>query len=116
MTSMDDRTGLVTKLIECPELWSETARRLRSFDWDSDDELVGLRPGHLVNVLHGYLSGVLRASDVEGWANAVEGREDIGRASQKISEINEALHWMANPVLESVITPEGAQEWIEKLR
>jgi hypothetical protein len=111
---VNQRSELVHSLLESPERWTDLSERLGTFEWDSDEELVALRPEHLIHVLTCYLSGLLRESDVEGWANAVEGREDIGR-STAAALVNDALHRMANQILEGVITPAAAEEWIERL-
>ena len=115
MKTVDARIAMLMKLVESPERWSEIASSLSAFDWDSEEELVLLRPEHLIHVLNAYLSGMLASADVEGWATAVEGRDDIGSAESASALVTDALHWMSNPVLEGDLTPADARRWIQKL-
>jgi hypothetical protein len=41
-------------------------------------ELALLSVGHATNILNRFVTGRIPAVEVENWANAVEGRDDIG--------------------------------------
>ena len=57
---------------------AEAEQRLREFGWDSDEQLVTLRRADVQRVLDQYLLENLSAKALELWANAIEGRDDIG--------------------------------------
>ena len=42
-----------------------------------------LKKQQIVNILRRYFNGQLSSLDVENWANAIEGREDIEYESEK---------------------------------
>jgi hypothetical protein len=50
--------------------------------------------------------GSISAADVEDWANAVEGREDVGREAGYESLLNDAIFELANPMLHEPLTRE----------
>ena len=86
-------------------------QELRGFSWDSDEELLQLEASHLIQVLRGYVDGAASAEEVEAWANAIEGREDIGYQGKVL----EAVHVLANPVLEGELTRDLASKLIQQL-
>jgi len=69
---------------------------LATYPWDSDEELVQLRQEDVANVLHQYRGGAMSALEVEAWANAIEGRDDVGTTDKFAAEL---LHELANPLL-----------------
>ncbi|MNT14703.1 hypothetical protein D3C72_1497180 [compost metagenome] len=78
--------------------------------------MVNLERQHMGNVLHRFLLGELEAQEVEDWANAIEGREDIGREAGFEDLVNAMLFDLANPLLNQTLTKETAAAWVEKLR
>jgi len=81
---------------------------LTAFPWDSDAELVFLSAGHLKNVLSRFATGRASATEVEKWANAVEGRDDIGFERADMQRLRELVHELANPILTQPLTRERA--------
>lgn len=92
------------------------SKRLSILPWDSDDELVVLKRRQITSMLQRYLEGELSAQEVEDWADAIEGREDIGYEVSYEGLVLQAIIDLANPILSEQLTPQFAQEWIEKLR
>ena len=84
--------------------------------WDSDRSLVTLTGADAASILERFARGELSASDVERWANAVEGREDIDFDEGHESELREALFELANPLLTEPLTPARAAQWVARLR
>jgi hypothetical protein len=84
--------------------------------WDSERELVTIRPAHVLKVLSRFRSGALSAEQVEKWANAIEGREDIDLEAQNRELLREAIFALANPDLQGDITTDVADRWIERIR
>lgn len=90
-------------------------RDLAGVAWDSEEELVTLRPAHLIEILSRFKSGGLDAEDVENWANAIEGRDDIEFGDDDHGTLKEVLFNLANPELEGPLTAETAEGWVERL-
>lgn len=86
---------------------------LAEFPWDAEFELAQLLPSHLCDVLRQFLIGVMSAQDVESWANAVEGRDDI---AVSVGSVQDALHELANPELTEPLTSARARHWILDLK
>ena len=72
-----ERIQALRNLICLLEPVADAIHDLREFPWDSDDELVTLTSADLVRVLDLYLEGKLKSTEVEGWAEAIEGRDDV---------------------------------------
>ena len=109
------RAELVEALIEHRENVGSLLRELRTYGWDSDDELVTLRTGHIISVLQAFQSGHLNAAQVREWANAIERREDIGMLSGHEEVLDEMVFWLANPEINYPIDSELATRVINNL-
>jgi hypothetical protein len=110
-----DRRRILRSLVELDGPLVTVLRDLSGLPWDSDAELVTLRPVHLVDILDRFKSGALSAEDVEGWANAIEAREDIRLEAENRGTLKEAIYDLANPTLQGSLTTEVAQRWLERL-
>jgi hypothetical protein len=111
----EDQRRALRSLLELDQPLDAVLRRLATFGWDSDEELVTLRPAHVIHVLKTFQDGEYVAGDVERWANAVEGRDDIGLDDEAAPLLKEAIFDLANPSLQGAITPEAASTWIARL-
>jgi hypothetical protein len=88
---------------------------LKQFPWDSEQELVTLKPVHIRAVLLRYLAQEITAQQVEDWANAIEGREDIAFEEAFESILGECIHQLANPLLTKPLTKDLAEELLRLL-
>ena len=88
---------------------------LSQYPWDSEVELVLLSRTHIVSVLERFISGSLSAAEVEGWANAIEGRDDIGFETKSRELLKEAIQELANPALTHELTHDSAGILISRL-
>ena len=68
-----------------------------------------------LRVLRGYTNGTLSSEDVQRWAEALEGREDLGREAGFEEPLTEFLFEIATPELAGPLTPELAQHWMTTL-
>lgn len=59
-----------------------------------------------------FLASVSSAYEIEEWANLIEGREDIGYASEAVKG---AIHVLANPLLNGELTKASAAELAQGL-
>jgi hypothetical protein len=91
-------------------------RELARFPWDSSRELVKLTGAQAVDVLERYLSNGISAEELEAWADALEGREDVSYESDREDAIKDLLFEFANPDIMGPATADRAQEWIARLQ
>ncbi len=88
---------------------------LNKLSWDSEEILIKLKKEHIIHLLQRYLQGQLSITDVENWANAIEGREDIEPEENGKGILDEILFDLANPLLSQPLSPESAQDYLTQL-
>jgi hypothetical protein len=103
-----ERVHALQDLIGLQEPVHEAAARLREFPWDSERELVTLTRLDVLRVLAAYLRETLSAEEVEIWAFALEGRDDVGFEAGYDADIKEIVFQLAAPELNQRLTPELA--------
>ena len=108
---MNRRTAL-ENLIQFKLPLEQSISTLAQFEWDSEIELVNLEASQIQNVLKLFMQGTISAVDVEAWANAIEGRDDIKIPSL---QIREALYELANPYLTKPLCIERANFWLSQM-
>jgi hypothetical protein len=108
-----DRNSLLCDLVEFRRPLNEILPDLKGIPWDSEFPLVMLEQQHLASVLRRYRNNELGSGDVEVWANAIEGRDDI--SSEQGSAAGRLLHELANPHLTKRLTLERAAELLESI-
>jgi hypothetical protein len=106
------RVLAIRTLLSASRPVAESIAALASYPWDSHEELVQLRRDDVGNVLRQYKLGAISAIEVEAWANAVEGRDDVGMADNVAAEL---LHELANPLLSQPISPSCADSMLKRL-
>ena len=111
----DDRTLVLRSLIAFEQPLGAILRRLADFGWDSERPLAELQAADVVRVLQVFMNGNVTASDIESWANALEGREDIVLEGGNADTLSAALFHFANPTLTEPLTIDDAKRWVEKL-
>lgn len=108
-----DRENAVKALVEYSNSLALIREKLEGFPWDYQGDTVKLSQGHIINVLNRYLNGTLSTSDIEEWAELIEGRDDISFVEESENWIAETLYELANPYLTELLTPERAQAIIK---
>lgn len=78
--------------------YAASAKRLSNAGWDSD-ELVACGAQHIEGVIDRFEAGEISATEVEDWANLIEGREHIAMSET----VTEGIYWLANPTLNYVL-------------
>lgn len=96
----DDRREALRRLITVQEPVADASRRLRTFPWDSDTELVVLTRRDLLHILDLYLRRDLDESEMEQWAEALECRDDVGYEIQAEANLKKIIFELANPALQ----------------
>jgi hypothetical protein len=108
-----DRSQAVADLVFLRRPLPDAVAQLRSFPWDADQELVTLGPAALQAVLERTLGGELSAQQLEDWANAVEGRDDIAFEPQAMVDL---VAEVANPVLYEPLTTDTVLDLLGRLK
>lgn len=108
-----DRVSSVNALLEAQRPLPELQAQLAVFPWDSENDLASLSSLHVRGVLTKFLEGNLSSAEVEAWANAVEGREDVAIPAGLVQD---ALHELANPQLIHALTAARVRHWLQELR
>ncbi|MCB2262904.1 MAG: hypothetical protein LGR52_08210 [Candidatus Thiosymbion ectosymbiont of Robbea hypermnestra] len=111
----DTRKTLLTQLLVLSLPIETTLKALARFGWDSDQELSILKLDHIEDVLRRYLAGQLTANLVETWADAIEGREDIGMEERDEDFLREVIFELANPVLHRSLSEGYARSILSRL-
>jgi hypothetical protein len=106
-----NRRDAVEDLVLLRRPVTEAANRLRSFPWDSDVEYVVLSDGDVRRVLDAFLDGQLEAHAISAWAEAVEGRDDIGIAEPHEHLLKDFIFDAANPEINGTMTIDKAMRW-----
>ena len=67
-------------------------------------------------MLDGFLSGSVLASALSKWADAIEGRDDIGYERGHEEELRELVFRLANPEISGEMIPASARDWLASLQ
>lgn len=97
-TPETERTDALLDLVELRTDLGGALAALRQLPW-GENEVVELHPGHLLRALRAYQDGAVTAEELTRWADAVEGRDDIGRSERHAPLLNDALLEMSSPEL-----------------
>jgi len=109
------RKNALENLINFNKDITNLTNNLQSFPWDSDVTLVTLTRVHIKEVLRRYLANELNEKQLECWANAIEGREDIAFETKNKDTIQNAIHQLANPLLTVPISITSARKLLDTL-
>jgi hypothetical protein len=90
---------------------------LAKLPWDDDgnNSPFLLKRNHIIDILQRYLERKLSCTDVEDWANLIEGREDLEYNSADEEIISSVVYALANPLLEEELSSNLSNELINKL-
>ena len=85
---------------------------LAPFGWDCERPLFEVRAEHVKHVLELFLQDETGSTNVELWADAIELRDDLTFSSDPVRE---AVHVLANPVLEGPLDSSLAKALLARL-
>ncbi|WP_328615164.1 hypothetical protein OHS18_46885 [Amycolatopsis sp. NBC_00355] len=109
-----DRAEALLDILELRKSVSDAVRELSRFGFDGEEDLVTLTPAHVTGLLRGYLSGAFTESDVEVWAEALAGRDDVGLLKGYENLLKQALFELSTPEINEPIGFEMARRWVER--
>jgi hypothetical protein len=110
-----NRQELVEALVEWRGEVKSLAATLAEFDFDCETPLATLRLSNIADTLKRFIGGNVSANDVEIWAEAVEGRDDIDYAKDQEELISESLFALSTPSANGPLTKFSAQEMLGRL-
>jgi hypothetical protein len=110
MDSKQTRLDLVVRLVKCQGNIESIQRKLDDFPFDTEP-LVTLEGPDIMSVLERFLAGALSVADVEDWANALEGREDVGYDR----DLAQTLFVLSTPAINGPLTADSAASLIREL-
>ncbi len=96
---------LLSRLVRYQLPLGDTVAQLRAFGWNSEEVLVVLTVGDVVQLLTRYVAGELSAKQVEHWAELLEMRSDLGYETDSAAQLRAVLSGLANPDEHEPITP-----------
>jgi hypothetical protein len=111
----NERKKALESLLKLEQPIDKHVAILSTFPWDADQEYAWLSIAHIANVLSRFMAGDIDTHQVEAWANAIEGRDDIGLAGEHEALLNEVLHELANPTLSHRLNTERAAQFLKSL-
>ncbi|WP_426300244.1 hypothetical protein [Arthrobacter sp. R-11] len=99
MTSHQSREEALRDLVElrCPV--PEALKRLSAFGWASDTELMKIVLEDITRALKRFEAKSLAAQDLEAWAEALQGREDLLLDPTTRDFLADALFELSTPEL-----------------
>ncbi len=106
------RKKLLKSLLEMNGAISVICAQLSEFGWDCEEDLITFKSNNALSVLNQYLKHQITKDDLEEWANAIEGREDISFEKDYLKKL---IYDLANPILTEPITNHTAKRWIMKI-
>ena len=112
-----ERQAVLRSVVSLSQPLDEALGRLEAFEYTwPHSPLVELSCSDVVAVLELHLAGALDASQVERWADAVEGREDIEFAPGQEEVLSEVLFRLSTPEITEVLTDELAMRIVKELK
>jgi hypothetical protein len=115
VTSTSERKKALDALLGFEQPVEQLRTALAAFSWDAATELAFLSVGHVANVLNWFVTNRTTAIEVENWANAVEGRDDIGFEAANERLLRELVHELANPLLTQSLTRGRGVELLKQI-
>lgn len=101
--------------MKSPENLEQIRTALQQYDARREEDLVNLTRTQIIAILERFLKQSLTRQQVEDWADAVEGREDIEFGNDCDDITLDAIHEVANPEMEGQLTALKAKALIDRL-
>ena len=93
------RQSTLNSLIHFDIPLADLRAEVAAIGWGCEPAVV-LRRQHIKAVLQRFVTGEIDAATVEAWANLIEGRDDIQFDPEHEDVVLDAIHDLANPVLQ----------------
>lgn len=111
----EKRIALLARLVKCEQPLDGLVAELSEFGWDSEDELVLLTLVDAKKAISRYRNGEIEANELESWAEAIEGRDDVGLELRHETLLRRLIFELANPEVVREVSPDRADSWIAEI-
>lgn len=112
---MMNRENYLNQLISMSRKVCDINNDLAQYPWDSVNEMIFIRKEHIYKALKKFLHNEINADELELWANAIEGRDDIGYEKCYADELRDIIFKLANPEIAGEATKERVKEYLHEL-
>jgi hypothetical protein len=112
---MKSRIELLKDLVSFHDPLEAILPPLLSYGWDSEETLYWVTPSDIQRILQRYLHDQLSETQVEEWADALEGRDDIGYKDPPTIMLQEIVFKLSNPLLTQKLEKGWAQSLVDVL-
>jgi hypothetical protein len=110
-----ERREIVTNLVEWRGHLPDLVAAAHEFPYDSEVPLITLTADHIRKALERYLRGDATADQLEAWALAIEGRDDIEYFEPHENQISDALFRLSTPEINDALSKEVVEGYLAKL-
>lgn len=114
-TDASDRATALADLVNLRVTVSAAIEAVRKLPWDHEVALADLDRRAAITVVSRFRTGALTADDLQAWADAIEGREDVGFEPGHEETLSQFVFETANPSLAEELTDRYAVSWIARL-
>lgn len=111
----EGRTAALRALIRLETAPRAAITALAGYGWDAGEDLVILTPADLKRMLAKYLNSELTEDEWRLWAEALEGRDDVGFEEESEELVKEFIFQSATPEIFEPLTPLLARKWLSRL-
>jgi hypothetical protein len=112
---MHKRAELLLELLAPRRPINLITAELARFPWDSDSELVILNRNHLRAMLGTFIADQMTVVEIEAWAEAIEGRDDVGFESEHEELLKTIIFELSTQDLGAPLTRTRAERLINEL-
>ncbi len=112
---MNRRAQLLTELLSPHRPIELIREELSRFPWDSDSDLVILKRTHLKSMLGNYIADHMTVADIAAWAEAIEGRDDVGFEAEHEELLKTILFELSTQELGRPLSRSHAERLISEL-
>lgn len=110
---INDEIGILLDLIHFKNNIDTLKNMLSQIGFDSETELVSMSRDDIVEILQRSLDKKISFLELEGWANLIECREDIGFEDKKTQEM---IFKLANPYLYGELDEKQVLSYLNELK
>jgi hypothetical protein len=113
MDTQPDRHQALVDLIDLRKPIDAAIRTLAAHPWGTAPEVV-FGGQQITRALEMFLAGEVNPRDLEQWADAIEGRDDIEYEPSRSPEVAEFLFDISTPQINGALTQDRASEWMQR--
>jgi len=114
-TAREGRTAALRALVRLETTPRAAITALARYSWDADEDLMILTLADLRRMLNKYLNAELTEDEWQLWAEALEGRDDVGFDEESGELVKEFIFQSATPEIFEPLTPLLARRWLSRL-